>query len=318
MNKYQFFFLTLLLGCFLCGCSENINNIYIVEENGNPDNDSINTGTSNKTESRVLFHASVESVNSTKSMSAMNPNEIASIYSYQGNPSDLSVPYKSVDYKTMNPGLLSPIKSDTMNLPHGAYSFYSISTNSDVMPPKFVNGHSDPLLNGIDYLWWRTVNFEVKAPLVIVPVFFTHSASQVVIKLSAGKGITLNELVKAEIYPSASGATMDESTGIILQTDRFDNQLVTMGKKDLISQYTLLPVKSDKPMGAYFTVRVNSELLSRIYKVNIPLPASGLEGGKSYLFEAIIEAGMIEFKQVSVIDWVVVDQTGSPLYPSQI
>lgn len=318
MTKSKFILQSMLLGIVLCGCSKNINNIYIIDESCIHDKDTTHTGTADKSGSKIIFNASVESVNSTKSISVMGSDEIASIYSYRGNPFDLSDPFKSVSYRTTKAGVLSPMQNDTLSLPNGAYSFYSISTNSAKIPPAFVNGYSDPLMNGVDYLWWRVVNYEIKAPLVIIPIYYTHSATQIVIKLTAGKGITINELIKSEVQPSAPGASMNEATGIIPQTDQYSTESVTMGKNGLYSQYTMLPLKSAKPMGAYFTVKINNELDERVYKVNIPLPKDGLEGGKSYLFEAIIDANTIEFKHVNVIDWVVVDQTGSPLYPSQI
>lgn len=318
MSKSKFIIQSMFLCVILYGCSENVNNIYIIDENCTHNKDTTHTGTADKSASRIIFSASVESVNSTKSISIMGVDEIASIYSYPGNPIDLSNPLKSVNYRTTKPGLLAPIKQDTLFLSNGKYSFYSISTNSAKTPPAFVNGYSEPLMNGVDYLWWRVVNYEIKAPLVIIPIYYTHSATQIVVKLTAGKGITIDELIKSEIRPSASGASMNEATGIIPQTDRYSTEIVIMGRNDLYSQYTMLPVKSDKPMEAYFTVKINNELSERVYKINIPLPKDGLEGGKSYLFEAIIDANIIEFKQVNIIDWVVVDQTGSPLYPSQI
>lgn len=319
MNRSKIIIPVLVLSWIMFyACTENINHIYIVDDGCIHDKDTIHGEVTDTSGSRILFNATIESLN-TKSMTMMGTNEIASIYSYQGNPSDLSVPYRKVEYKTKTAGALVPfMKNDTLQVPHGSYSFYSISTNSDQAPPDFINGYSAPLKNGIDYLWWRTVNYQVRAPLVIVPVFYTHSATQVVVKLIAGKGITLDELVSAEIYPSAAGASMSEVTGIIPQTSSYNNQLVRMGHKDFYTQYTMLPLKTNKPMGAYFTVKINGEPQAKVYKVNISLPVNGLEGGKSYLFEAIIDATNIEFTQVNVIDWVTVDQTGSPLYPSQI
>lgn len=318
MKSYIGLLSTILISVFLTACAKNINNIYIVEQECPHQKDTTNTGEGHKRRSALLFNASIESINNTKSLSAMRKNEIAEILVFRNNPQQLSDPYKVVDYKTITAGVLSPIGKDTLYLPGGVYSLYSLSNNSAEYPPKSVNGITEPLKSGVDYLWWKAENFQIEAPVVVVPVFYVHSATQIVIQLKAGNGVRLNKLLSTKIYPSANGAQMNLLNGIIPQTDKYAKEPVEMGVSDFVAQYTMLPLKTDEPMTAYFTVLINDELKERTFKVEIKLPAKGLETGHSYLFEALINANTIQFTDVNVIDWIIVDQTGKPLYPSQV
>ncbi|MGL5785740.1 MAG: fimbrillin family protein [Bacteroidales bacterium] len=317
MKSYICLFSIMLFSLFLFSCTKNINNIYILEEDCTHQKDTANTGGVN-TKSALLFNAYIESINSTKSVTAMRKNEVAEIFVYKNNPQQLNDPYKVADYKTITAGVLSPIDKDTLYLGNDIYSFYSISINSEAYPPECINGMTEPLKNGVDYLWWKSENFEIQAPVVVVPVFYVHCASQVVIQVKQGNGITLDKLQSVKIYPSANGAQMSLADGIIPPANQYASDLVEMGIADFFAQYTMLPLETVKPMTAYISVLCNNELSSRTFKAEIKLPEKGLEAGKSYLFEVILNANTVQFSQVNVIDWVVVDQTGKPLYPSQI
>ena len=113
-------------------------------------------------------------------------------------------------------------------------------------------------------------------------------ATQVVVELTGGEGITINQLVSAMITPPVVGATMDLGTGVITPATAFG--------------------KADK-MG------ING--LTAQYITQIPLPDGELKAGNSYLFKAVINGNSVTLASVNVKDWTDVDETGKPLYPTQ-
>lgn len=134
-----------------------------------------------------------------------------------------------------------------MLLPAGTYDFYAVSDNPPFSAPAFTDGKSEPLFNGIDYLWWGGADLEISTAQAGVPIVFQHRAAQVVFELTAGVGTTISELSPAHNYPPLGGAGMDLSTGVIPPAAACDTEISKMGVSGQVAQYILLPIEGDRP-----------------------------------------------------------------------
>ena len=158
----------LLLGA----CSKN--NIYINypdEENnggssgsGNDDNN----GNPAKENALITFSASVEGRNITRAMSLMGKGLQSWLCAYTANTSNniTGAPVAQGNYVTSSPGVLTGNLGYKMYLSNAIYSFYAVSCNSTSSAPTFTNGLSEPLSNGVDYLWWHAVHQDIASSQV--------------------------------------------------------------------------------------------------------------------------------------------------------
>lgn len=314
-------FIGLIMVCLFASCTKNRNDIFI--DLGDVNNGSgSDTTTTDKSKSQISFSASVESIAQTKAISALAENRYAMIWAYASNKPSSSGLESRLLFKSDKPGTLTPI-FEKMYLPNGNYNFYSIATNSSSnLNPNFNSDSgisSSPLSNGIDYLWWSSPNTSILKSTVNIPIVYSHSATQVVVKLIGGKGIYLTSQTAGTITPSnPANLTMNLQTGVITPATSVDSKGSAMGVSNFVSQYTMLPLLMTGSLTATFTVTINNETSQRVYTVNIPVPSGGLKAGKSYLYKAIVNANEITFNTVNVIDWIVVDEQGTPLYPTQI
>ncbi|MEG1586632.1 MAG: fimbrillin family protein, partial [Bacteroidales bacterium] len=266
----------------------------------------------------VTFDAVMESLNLTKSIFAFPEGRFAVVYAYNQGNTTKDAPVAKASYETKSAGILSPV-SQKIYLPNGEYDFYSVATNSTTnKTPDFTNGISSPLSNGIDYLWWRVPNYSIESAAANINIVYKHSCSQVVIKLSSGNGVTINSVTSAKITPPVTNSTMDLSSGIIPPATTLSNVLFDMGVAQNVCQATVLPLQTNTPMQVTFEIVINNEASARNYQVNIPIPDGKLIAGNSYLFKAVVDANTITFPEVSVIAWIVVNEQGTPLYPSEI
>lgn len=307
---------TVCLACLLAlsgGCSK----IAIYIEDGSGGNGSQSGGNADQT--LVTFHASVEGRNMTRALTPISKNVQVQLFAFSGTAgSAAGTPAATGEYESSMPGMLAGVAGYKMYLTDGVYNFYAFSENLSYRPIKFSGGQSEPLFNGIDYLWWRGLQQDVSSQQVSVPIVFLHSATQVAFEVEAGAGVTLNQLVFAHITAPASGARMDLSTGVIPPTTSYETGPADkMGINGFLAQYIMLPLKTTTPMQASFDVIVNGETSARTYSVAVPVPDGELIAGNSYRFKAVIQANGIELPSVSVTDWVDVDETGKPLYPKQ-
>ena len=125
-----------------------------------------------------------------------------------------------------------------MYLSNAIYSFYAVSCNSTSPAPTFTNGLSEPLSNGVDYLWWHAVHQDIASSQINIPITYQHAATQVVVAIAGGENITLNKILSATITPPKPGAIMDLSTGIITSEVSYD-KAADMGINDFTVQYII-------------------------------------------------------------------------------
>ncbi|MEG2035805.1 MAG: fimbrillin family protein [Mucinivorans sp.] len=300
------------LGALLVSCSDISINFYPDLGNGGV------TPESNKPTALVTFSASVEGRNLSRSLSALGKNTQVQLFAFGSTVTpQTGVATAQGLYQTLTAGVLTGVGGYKMYLSNGLYNFYGVSESLSLSALTFNNGLSEPLFNGVDYLWWTLAGHDVSASQVNIPIVLLHSATQVVFDVAAGEGITINELTMAHIWASKPGAAMTLSTGIITPTTTYHSQVSKMGINSLRAQYIMLPIRSAEPLQVSFDVRVNGEATSRSYSVALPLPNGELVAGDSYRFKAIIQANHVEFPQVSVQSWIDVDQRGKPIYATQ-
>lgn len=267
----------------------------------------------------VTFNASVEGRNLlTRSMSPMEKGIQNRLFAYKSstaNPVN-AVPAAEGLYVTSSPGTLVGTEGYKMYLENGIYDFYAVSDNFSTIPPTFTNGKSEPLFNGIDYLWWHNLQQDVNSSQIQIPIVYLHAATQVVFEVSAGPDMVLNKLVSAMITPSEPGARMDIATGIIPPSTTY-GKADKMGINGFLAQYIMLPLQSTTAMTLSLELWVNGESDTRTYEVSVPLPNNELKAGDSYLYRTVIEENGVVFPSVSIKNWTEVDETGQPLYPYQ-
>lgn len=307
---------TIGLACFFLLFANCAKNTVIFEgENG----EGASAGNIPKGSTLVTFNASVEGRNLlTRSMSPMEKGIQNRLFAYRSSVANTAdaAPAAQGLYITTSPGVLIGTEGYKMYLTNGVYDFYAVSDNFSTIPPTFTNGRSEPLFNGIDYLWWHNPQQDVNSSQIQIPIVYLHAATQVVFEVSAGEDITLNKLVSALLTPPAPGASMELATGLIPPASTY-GKADKMGINGWLAQYTMLPLKTDSPMVLTLEVLVNGESSSRTYEVSVPLPNGELKAGDSYLYRTVIEENSVIFPSVSIKNWTDVDETGKPLYPYQ-
>lgn len=302
----------------LCGCSKTSIIIECTEPAYGNNGSSQGSGTSDDSANNLVsFHATLESMDMTRSMSPIAASTYVTIFAFHGGTDNASdtAPMARGNYVAQQAGMLSGVSNYKMYLSNGLFDFYAVSTNTANRPPVFTNGVSAVLQNGVDYLWWGCANYDINGSQVTVPIVFNHSATQIVIELTAGTGVVLQQVASATITPPQTGATMDLTTGVITPATEYGTTPAAMGINDLTIQYTMLPLQTSSPMTLNLSLNLNYDPTPHQYSVDVPVPDGGFQAGNSYLYKAVIDANTVTFPSVDVTDWVTVDETGNPLYP---
>ena len=147
------------IALFIGSCAKNTTIIYgSGEDDGLPE-------TPQKGTTLVAFNASIESRNLTRAMSPMKKGIKSTIYAYQKSQSTTTPETLFAEglYITSSPGVLSGNDGYKMYLANGIYNFYAVSDNFSTIPPSFTGQESEPLFNGIDYLWWGSSDQDRKS-----------------------------------------------------------------------------------------------------------------------------------------------------------
>ena len=292
------------------GCNKNT---IILEYGGDDESGGSQSG---KT-TLVTFNASIEGRNLlTRAMSPMEKGIQNRLFAFRlPTANTKESPAAEGLYITTSPGVLIGTDGYKMYLDNGLYNFYAVSDNFSTIPPVFKNGQSEPLFNGIDYLWWHSTQQDVTSAQIQIPIVYLHAGTQIVFEISGSESVKVDKLLSATITPPEPGATMDLGTGVIPSTSTYDSA-DKMGINGLLCQYIMLPLKTTDPMVLTLELLVNGESNSRTYTVNVPVPDGALKAGNSYLFSAVIDGLSVTFPSVSIKNWTDVDETGKPIYPT--
>ena len=298
---------------FLPGCNKNT----IILEYPDGNNDDNGGGSGNGKTTLVSFNASIEGRNLlTRAMSPMEKGIQNRVFAFKHPTTNTrEAPIAEGLYVTSSPGVLIGTDGYKMFLDGGVYNFYAVSDNFSTIPPKFQNGISEPLFNGIDYLWWHSPEQDVISEQIQVPIVYLHAATQVVFELSSDETVQLDKLLSATITGPEPGATMNLGTGVIPPTSTYDSP-DKMGVNGLVCQYIMLPLETNNPMSLTLEVLFKGGTAPRTYTVDVPVPDGALKAGNSYLFSAVIGDTSVEFPSVSIKHWTDVDETGNPVYPT--
>lgn len=322
MKKLPFLVGILLLLAGIAGCTDKdyiTTNVFI----GGSQSDS--DSTTSKTKNLVSFYASIEDLVQTRTTTAFPAGRYATVFAYNAGDTNLADMQNKVIYKSLSAGSLSPIGSgadaDLMYLLSGAYDFYAVSSNSTInYTPSFSLGVSGALSNGIDYLWYKISDVSVYATQVSVPITFSHTCAQIVLTVTGGENLVVNEFVGATLLPPDTLGTMSLATGVITPATALAAKPIAMGITSNVAQQIILPIStSSVSLPVVLTLSVNYETTTRQYTTDITPPTGGFAAGKSYLYEAIINTDTVTYNDnVNVIQWVPVDEKGNPLYPTQV
>ncbi|MGL5683705.1 MAG: fimbrillin family protein [Marinifilaceae bacterium] len=303
-------------------CADKIN--ITINEGGSGSSDSGSSGGGSSATNKVTFNASTESLVSTKGLSALAKDRNVIVYAYGEGRTVTQTPDAQVNYKTLTAGTLSPTSQD-MYLTKGTYNFYSATINSSgAAAPTFTNGVVSSLNNGVDYLWWSLAGKVVNTSPELINITFEHCCAQIVLRIEGGTNLTVNSIATAKIYPpTTSGASWSLATGIIAPVSSAATTQMNMGINSNVAQLIVLPVsQSTAGFGVDLSVNVTlndgATTQTNTYITSIAAPGGIFEAGHSYLFLGIIKGEEIEFGNAQVIDWIPVDETGNPLYPSQV
>lgn len=317
-NSFIGFLLLAAAALLLNGCSKTT---ITIDEGGNTSSggsseDSSGSGTTTA-DNLVGFHATVESLDMTRSMSPIAAGTVVRIFAYHGGTDEThsTSPIARGTYSAQQAGTLTGNSGYKMYLSNGTFDFYAVSTNTDIVPPTFQMGTSTALANGVDYLWWGCADYEINGSQVTVPIVLNHSATQVCFDIEAGTGVVLQSIASATITVPQPGASMDLTTGVITPATEYAAQPASMGINGMRLQYTMLPLQTTSPMTLTLSLNMNYDPTPHSYTVQVPVPDGQLQAGNSYRYLAVIDANTVTFPSVGVTDWVDVDETGNPLYP---
>ena len=160
---------------FFAGCSKNTIILEVGDEN-KPSGGNNTEGTN-----LVTFNASIEGRNlMTRAMSPMNQGIKSKVLVFEPSTQNgtKGTPSAQGLYITSAPGVLTGVDGYKMYLGNGIFDFYAVSDNFSTIPPTFSAGKSEPLFNGIDYLWWHNSNLDVASSQINIPIVYLHAATQ--------------------------------------------------------------------------------------------------------------------------------------------
>ena len=283
---------TLILGLIIfISCDKNTDYVYI-DENGNICD--VDNNKNQNSELNITAGILQQSELST-GITPMQVNRYAHIYVYKNNQSPLNSQYLSMGvFKCETIGTLTSV-SWPITLKNGTYNLYSAGSNYIGVDqgPNFYNGIASNLSQGVDYLWWKQSNVTINNGSNIVPITYSHSCAEIVIKFSASKNNVLNKLSHVDItlgntvhckmalasgYITPSKSISNNPTMMII--DEFETSVITL---------PIAPASSTKYLTSTILATVNNQ--QYWYTLRIPLPSdnNSFLGGNSYVYSAVFE-----------------------------
>lgn len=269
----------------------------------------------------IKFKAGTNTFNTkAQGVSALQPNRYVSIYCF-----DYLEDFKdSLTYSTVRAGVLSPIMGNQLKTDAGNYEFYAIGVaNSPILPPEFTDLYSGLIStgidNGIDYIYSSIINKEITQDQDLTLVM-THMCSQVIIDIESANDNTLDSLSAVTIAPPLNtNSLMSLFTGKITQSKSLmDYAPLNMNIVGTSCNQILLPLNYSGTLPLTFTAYFNGSKTGKKYTANIPLVDSQLIAGNSYKYLIEIGESTVTFSNVVITNWVEVDETGTPIDPTQI
>ncbi len=256
----------------------------------------------------IQFYASYQQELSTKSTTLFTTGNRAQIFAYSSthDPAGSSciegTPLIAV---ATQGGKLEP--GSPLYLPKGLYDFYSISFNNSSVPSlNLSSGVSQPLSNGIDYLWASSKSIPEGGS---VQFAYSHRAVKLTIEIEEGDGVENLQVATIKITPPLATATttMELKSGNIVSSQALNNEKVSLEHYNNAANYIMLPITGAKlALEVSASLKIGEvEVESKLYEVEVP--QRDYLSGTHYKLTFIAGANALEFIGSTVADWVVVD-----------
>lgn len=249
----------------------------------------------------------------TKSASALPAGVESSVFTYYcgENPATKkehpATPFTVVSNLSGN---LITANDFTLYLAAGYYDFYAISANSSSLNGlEFKMGQSNPLKNGVDYLWAQSRDITICSHSNI-QFNFIHAATSIVIEVSllidSLADLRYVELSRVLIGVPDTVQTLNLANGKITLSSSITAPKEEMKIDSNRASYILLPLQKERaiPIELHITTISNTnEKLQEKYYFSLPSPANGFEGGTQYKYRVKISSSKIVFESTSVEPW---------------
>ena len=227
---------------------------------------------------------------------------------------------KTVEYKTVTIGSLTPITSPMFLYPN-IYSLYAVGINEEnVAIPKFTDGIATNIQNGMDYIWdglWD-IDITTIGNNDTVQIEFNHCCTQILIDLVVDTGIVVNSVPSVSLTPpDITGLEWNLfNQGIIgpataINSNESDMVNIAFEKTNFgfRSSYIMIPIKVDTitEMLCKFMIAIDNEDFDRTYQLKLPVYENNMESGYSYKYNVALDRDTIFYNGVEITDWYIID-----------
>lgn len=205
-------------------------------------------------------------------------------------------------------GFLNFGNENALFIPGGSYDFYSISTNTaNLFGANFENGKSQPLKNGIDYLWASKKNVTINTNTNI-PFSYSHRATGIRFTVNAGSNVENMVIRSIRIGQSNEGAIMNLADGIIPPANKLSTEMAVMSVSGNTGTYIMLPLQENIgiPVEVYIdAIIAGTAVVNKKYTAIIPSVTGGFQGGTLHNYTATIgsNSSIIQLMSSLVEDW---------------
>lgn len=256
---------------------------------------------------------------STPLLSPLGIGRYADIYLFAQNDREYSAHYVS---KTI--GTLSTFSGEPIYLYPGKYRVYAPGINTpNIHVPSFTNGIQHSLRNQVDYIWCSLPDMAVDKTAVTNELNFKHCCTQVLLCLSGAPGVTIMDFPVMQLTPSdPTGCVWNMYTGLITPATRISNAAtmlpVTKANNSFYAQIIMMPLDLAGRMTTLITVSTSMDTNPVTIRVSLPVYQNQLLPGYTYQYNIILDKTGLHFTGVSLINWIAVDATNSPIIPIQL
>ncbi len=230
----------------------------------------------------------------------------------------------SQSYTSTASASLTSANGDTLSLASGTYDLYAVGINAanERVPAFNSSGVCSSLFNQTDYIWWSDLNYTPTYPSSTITLNFQHCATQVVVYVSPGSGITVDRVSEMTITPSnTSGCTWNLLTGVITPATSLSTTVAAMGvaqaSGQFVGQVIMLPLKMSGNMTLKFNALLGGETVARSYSAELPIFENNLEAAHSYKYTVSLYEDKVIINSVNIIDWISVTANNTPIIPTQ-
>lgn len=263
-------------------------------------------------QSDIIFDAHLNEFTGKSSLSPINEGVKATFFAFKSGE---QTPVAQGNYYANKTGQMIGINNYIMYLLPENYNFYGISQNDTALFNPLDNFISNNLKNGVDYLWANINNQTLTGASTLLSITFNHIASQLYFEMESGNNVTINSVDSVLVQTPEENVKLNLFNSQLPQSDGFNTKFTPMTVSGLNSSFYILPVNTSVPLKTIFYLKINNQSNETLYALNISLPDGGYQSGKSYRYKLSISETEIIIKAFTVSDWIINDNTGTPIYP---